>query len=350
MIMTLDCITPDGIRAFDTLLKDSQTVTVTTHSHPDGDALGSASAMVCHLREVLGKDAVAVLPDTPSPTVRHIIPDGAPFLFHDTEPEACLERIGRSDLVILLDGNGFSRTEGLQDAFTASGAQKVLVDHHLNPERDAFGLVFSTPDVSSASEVLYYVLLELPDIGGDPARLPADAARALMTGMTTDTNNFANSVYPSTLEMASGLLAAGVDRDAVLAALYSNYRENRVRIMGYLQYENMRITPEGMAYMVATREIMDRFGAEEGETEGLVNVPLSIGRVKMSVLLKENDGHFRVSIRSKRGTSAQRCAMDWFHGGGHENAAGGKLFWPGDIPAPEDAAAYLENVSRRCLK
>ena len=168
--------------------------------------------------------------------------------------------------------------------------------------------------------------------------------------MTTDTNNFANSVYPSTLEMASGLLAAGVNRDAVLAGLYNNYRENRVRIMGYLQYEDMRITPEGMAYMVATREILDRFGAEEGETEGLVNVPLSIGRVKMSVLLKENDGHFRVSIRSKDGVSAQQCAVDWFHGGGHEKAAGGKLFWPGDIPSPEGVSSYLENVSRQCLK
>ena len=349
MITTIDCITPEGIRTLDSLLEGSTAVTVTTHTHPDGDALGSASALVCHLREARGKDAVAVLPDSPSPTVRPIIPDGAPFLFHDTEPEACLNRIAGSDLVILLDGNGFSRTEGLQAAFAASRAQKVLIDHHLNPERSDFGLVFSTPDISSASELLYFVLLQLPEIGGDPARLPADTARALMAGMTTDTNNFANSVYPSTLEMASSLLAAGVDRDAVLASLYNNYRENRVRIMGYLQYENMRITPEGMAFMIATREIMDRFGAEEGETEGLVNVPLSIDRVRMSVLLKENDGHFRVSIRSKRGTSAQQCAVDWFHGGGHENAAGGKLFWPGDIPGPEDAAAYLENVSRQCL-
>ena len=350
MITTIDCITPEGIRAFDSLLSGSRTVTVTTHTHPDGDALGSASALVCHLRETRGKDAVAVLPDSPSPTVRHIIPGCAPFLFHDTEPDACMERISRSDLVILLDGNGFSRTEKLQSAFEACRAEKVLVDHHLNPDREAFGLVFSTPDISSASELLYFILLALPETGGEPARLSSDTATALLTGMTTDTNNFANSVYPSTLEMASGLLAAGVNRDAVLAGLYNNYRENRVRIMGYLQYEDMRITPEGMAYMVATREILDRFGAEEGETEGLVNVPLSIGRVKMSVLLKENDGHFRVSIRSKDGVSAQQCAVDWFHGGGHEKAAGGKLFWPGDIPSPEGVSSYLENVSRQCLK
>ena len=88
---------------------------------------------------------------------------------------------------------------------------------------------------------------------------------------------------------------------------------------------------------------------EEGETEGLVNIPLSIDRVKMSILLKEEKDHFRVSIRSKKGWSARECAVAHFHGGGHENASGGKLWWPADIDGPEAAAAYLEQVSRSCL-
>ena len=342
-------IHPDEIRRLEAMLEGSGTVTVSAHTHPDGDALGSAAALVSYLRDSRGADAVAVLPDSPSATVLPVIPEGTPFLFYDREPEACLRHIGKSSLVVLLDANGFGRTEALATALRGAAAPKILVDHHLDPVREEFDLVFSTPSISSASELLYYVLLALPDIGGDPCRLPAAAARALMAGMTTDTNNFANSVFPSTLEMASGLLGAGVDRDALLADLYHNYRENRVRLMGYLQYENLRITPEGLAYMIATRDILRRFDAEEGETEGLVNVPLSVGRVKMSILLKEDDGHFRVSIRSKKGTSAQQCAIRWFNGGGHENAAGGKLFWPKDIPSPEDAAAYLENVAVQCL-
>ncbi len=348
--MSLDFIDIDGIRRLDALLERCTAVTVTTHTHPDGDALGSASAFVCYLRECRKKDAVGIICDTPATTVRPIIPEGLPFLFHDTDPQACLDRISESDLIILLDGNGFSRTEGLQAAFEASTAPKILVDHHLNPERERFEVIFSTPDISSASELLYYVLLELPDISGDARRLPAPAARALLTGMTTDTNNFANSVYPSTFRMASDLLAAGVDRDSVLADLYNRYRENRVRVMGYLQYEGMHITPEGLAYMVATRDILDRFDVEEGETEGLVNIPLSIERVKMSILLKQDRDHFRVSIRSKKGWSAQQCATRWFHGGGHENASGGKLFWPHDIADPTEAAAYLEKVSQECLR
>ena len=348
--MALYGIDTEGIRKLDALVESATAVTVTAHTHPDGDALGSVSALVAYLRERRGKDAVAVLPDSPAATVRFIVPDSVPLLCHDWEPEATLARIAASDLVILLDGNGFSRTEGLQEAFEASPAPKILIDHHVGPDRDRFDAVFSTPDVSSASELLYYILLELPDIGGEAGRLPAATARALLTGMTTDTNNFANSVYPGTFRMAADLIAAGVDREAVLADLYNRYRENRVRVMGYLECEGMRITPEGLAYIIATRDILDRFGVDEGETEGLVNIPLSIDRVKMSILLKEENGHFRVSIRSKEGWSARACAERHFHGGGHENASGGKLLWPGDITGPGEAAAYLEQVSQECLR
>ena len=348
--MELYGIDKDSVRRLDALFRGAASVTVAAHPHPDGDALGSVSGLVSYLRECRGKDAVAVLPDSPAATVRFIVPDSVPLLCFDTDPEACRRRIDGSDLIVLLDANGFSRTEGLQGAFEASSAPKVLIDHHVGPDRERFQVVFSTTDVSSASELLYYILKELPDIGGDASRLPAAAARALLTGMTTDTNNFSNSVYSGTFQMAAELIAAGVDRDAVLAQLYNRYRENRVRVMGYLQYEAMRITPEGLAYIIATRDILDRFGVDEGETEGLVNIPLSIDRVKMSILLKQDKDHFRVSIRSKKGWSAREAADARFHGGGHENAAGGKLWYPGDIDTPEDAAAYLEQVSRDFLK
>ena len=348
--MELYGIDQESVQKLNALFQGAVSVTVAAHPHPDGDALGSVSGLVSYLRECRGKDAVAVLPDSPAATVRFIVPDSVPLLCLDTEPEACLRRIAGSDLIVLLDANGFTRTEGLQAALEASTAAKVLIDHHVGPERDCFQVVFSTPDVSSASELLYYILKEMPDIGGNASRLPSDAARALLTGMTTDTNNFAKSVYPGTFTMAAELIDAGVDRNAVLAQLYNRYRENRVRVMGYLQYEAMRITPEGLAYIIATRDILDRFGVDEGETEGLVNIPLSIDRVKMSILLKQDKDHFRVSIRSKTGWSARDAASTRFHGGGHENAAGGKLFYPGDIAAPEDAAAYLEQVSRDFLK
>jgi phosphoesterase RecJ-like protein len=171
-----------------------------------------------------------------------------------------------------------------------------------------------------------------------------------MTGMTTDTNNFSNSVFPSTLKMASELIAAGVDRDSILESLYSSYRENRLRLLGCLLGEKMQITPEGVAFIVLDSRTQERFGMVQGETEGFVNMPLSIGKVRMSIFLTQQEDHYRVSIRSKKGTSANLCARQFFHGGGHEQAAGGKLFFPGDIPSPEDAQAYILKVTERFFR
>ncbi len=357
------CLQQDGLRRLDSLIEGAAKVTVVGHTHPDGDALGVTSALALYLRKCRGKDAVCLFSDTPADNLRFILPPEIPFLFHDTEPQAAAARIAETDLVVLEDCNGFSRTEALAPLLKALPARKVLIDHHLNPESADFDLVFSTPDVSSASELLYWLLKALPAAGqacpeasaflsASGQACPASAkaiGTALMTGMTTDTNNFANSVYPSTLRMASELLDLGVDRDTILQHLYQEYRENRVRIMGYMQHEGMQLLPEGAAYMILTREIQERFDLREGESEGLVNVPLSIGSVRLSVLLKENGDHFRVSVRSKKGTSAQQLAQRYFHGGGHENAAGGKLFIGADIPAPEDAPAYVTNVLKTFL-
>ncbi len=339
----IPCITRSKIEVFKTLLDGASAVTVAAHVHPDGDALGSTVAMCSYLRDIMGKDAVVVLPETPPESIRFIIPESIPYIFYDSNPDAADAWIAESDLIILLDCNGFSRTEGLSGALEASKAIKVLIDHHLNPQEEQFRLVFSTPEISSASELLYWIL---KDLGGE---LPADCMNALLSGMTTDTNNFANSVFPSTFRMASDLIAAGTDRDAIIGHIYQEYRENRIRLMGYMQSQEMKVTPEGAAWMVLTKEIQNRFDYREGEAEGLVNVPLAIKEVRLSVLLTEKDGCMRVSVRSKKGTSAQQLAVRYFNGGGHENAAGGKLTFGEDIPDAAAAPAYVEQALKQFL-
>jgi len=325
------------------MLREARKVTVAAHVNADGDAVGSCSGMLHYLRENRGLDAVVALPDRDAGVSSFLIPeeDRPFFLFHESDPERTERRIAESDLIILQDCNGFGRTEGLAPALERSSARKVLIDHHIGPERESFDLVFSTPEVSSASELLFFVLMALPDIAGDAKKLPAMTGLALMTGMTTDTNNFANSVYPTTFDMASRLIAAGVDRDSILDQLYFNYKENRLRLMGFL-LSKMTITPEGVAYMILTRRNLADFGISEGETEGFVNMPLSIREVRMSVFLKQDNGCFRVSTRSKKGTSARLFAERYFSGGGHENAAGGRLYFSEEISSIRDVVAYLE--------
>lgn len=348
MNMRMQAVSQENIRAFREAIQQSTRIAVVGHTHPDGDALGSCTALSLWLAG-RGKAVSCIFPDTPADNLLFILSPKVNYLYGDAHAAAARKALEACELLIQLDCNQFSRTEGLAPFLEASSAQKILIDHHLNPDRESFDIVFSTPEISSASELLYWVLKAAEGDTLGPLGLGMTIGTALMAGMTTDTNNFANSVFPSTFRMASELIAAGVNRDALLQQLYSSYRENRVRLMGYMQYEGLKVLPEGAAYMILTKDIMSRFDLREGESEGLVNVPLSIGAVKLSVLLKEDDGHFRVSVRSKKGTSAQQLAVRFFHGGGHENASGGKLFIGADIANAQAAEAYVSNALKTFL-
>ena len=373
----MDFIRNEDIACLRQWIAGAKRCAVVSHTHPDGDALGSTVGLALYL-QAQGKEVTCLYPDTVAANLRFILPEGLPVHIHIAEKHSAEDYIEKADLIFLVDANSFTRTEGMESLLRASDARKVLIDHHLNPDRSAFGLVFSTPEISSASEVVFWILKSLLEEGVVPPTVaarplpvrraskealatgpsllhgrgwpwvggttPSSIGNALLTGMTTDTNNFANSVFPSTMQMTSELLAAGVDRDAILQQVYQSYRENRVRLMGYMQSEELKVLSDGGAYMILTKAIQRRFDMQEGESEGLVNVPLTIGNVRLSVLLKEDEGHFRVSVRSKKGTSAQQLAVKYFHGGGHENAAGGKLFIGEDIPSADAAAGYVENA------
>lgn len=339
-------VTEEKILRLEELLADAGRISVVTHTRPDGDAVGSGSAMVAWLRS-LGKDACLLLPD-PCPDFLSFLTGGAlaeHILVRTCDPEAVAGRIASSDLIIVQDLNGFDRAEGMKDQLSASKARKILIDHHLGPNEQDFDLVFSETGISSTCELLFWIMLGTSDVEGDASRLPMPVLVALMTGMTTDTNNFANSVFPDTFGMASRLLDAGVDRDAILAELYNRGRENRLRMTGHVLKDSMRILPNGTAYIVVRAGELKAYDIREGEMEGIVNMPLTIDSVRMSLLLKEDEGFFRVSIRSKRGTSAFRMAARYFHGGGHEQASGGRLYFPADIADASLAEAYIERVS-----
>ena len=332
--------TKEDIAKFALRLQSASRIVITAHVHPDGDAVGSTTALLSYLTEALHKDACVVLPDECGDSIRFVIPE---FLRDRVRfgAAAAEEAVKGCDTIFCLACNGFSRTEGLREAFESSPAFKILVDHHVGPEREAFGLVFSETEVSSTCELLYWLLT---GVAGGPADLPKTCAAALMAGMTTDTNNFANSVFPSTFEMASGLLSAGVDRTSILEHLYNNYGENRIRLMGHALQDLLTITPEGAAVIILKDEDKVRYDVREGDTEGFVNIPLAIASVRISLFLKEEEGLFRVSIRSRRDVSARNLATRFFHGGGHEQAAGGKVLIPGDIPSREEIDAYIQSI------
>lgn len=335
-----------GLAEFNTMIGSAAYAVISTHAHPDGDAVGSAIALARYLSG-RGLDVRIALPDPCPENLAFIVDETAEAFIVDKqeEVEAALKV---ADLLISIDYNSPRRTDALEAAIRSFSGRKVLIDHHISPEDGFYDLVFSETEVSSSCELLYCILMKMPEIGGHAERLGVETGTALMLGMTTDSNNFANSTWPSTLKMAGELIAAGVDREALLQSLYNRYRENRFRFMGHFLGKKLKITEEGVAYAVMSADEIRSFDIRDGESEGFVNIPLGIERVRMSIFIKEEDSHdrLRVSVRSKKGTSANRFAGLYFNGGGHEQAAGGRLSIPEEIAGPKEAEEYVEKCAR----
>ncbi len=334
------------------LVSQAGSIAIITHMKPDGDALGSSAGLYHFLKDAFGKRPRIVLPRR-YPSNIAFIADGCAeedVIVYEETPELASETIVTAGLIFCLDFNSYGRTEYLEKALADAPAPKILVDHHLAPDRSQYSVIFSETEVSSTAELLFHMLMKAPQTGGNASSLPFCSATALYAGMTTDTNNFANSTFPSTLMMASELIAAGVDRDMIVGKTMHSYRENRLRLLGTVLKDLMTITPEGGAVIVLDKDILQKYDIQEGDTEGFVNVPLDIASVRLSVLVKEDRGKARVSLRSKKGTSANRCATAYFRGGGHENASGGKILIPDDIKDMTEAADYATACVRKFLK
>lgn len=333
------------------VFQSSGHIGIFTHVNPDGDAIGSTLGLYGFLKD-LGKECRVFYPSQPSESLEFMIPAeirNDVTVWDGNAAEAMNALVAECDLIIGLDFNEISRINEWAQPFLNSSARKILIDHHVKPQVELFDTVYSQTEISSTCELLYGLLKDTPVVGSDPKKLSNLTRRSLMTGMITDTNNFANSVYPSTLTMASELLEAGTDRDSIINALFFSYPRRRIEAQGYLLSKKLKITPEGVAYMIMDKCFMNRFHLKEGDTEGFVNIPLSIEGVNFSILLKEERGSalVRVSIRSKKGYSARSLSGKFFHGGGHEQASGGKLIIGQDIPCMDHAEKYIKNSIRQ---
>ncbi len=320
------------------LIERADNIVIVTHEHPDGDAAGSSSALAEYLR-TKGKSNISIVRE-PLPHTLLFIDSSETFYGEDA-----VSLIEKADLILCTDFCEPVRCGYPAEALERSGAKKILFDHHMGPQREKFDVIFSRTDTSSACEIVYYVLKEL--CADDDERRELMGGRCgfcLMAGMTTDTNNFSCATFASTLQMAGELLSYGIDRNRIVSEIYNHYRENRVRAFAYILSNQFFIREDGIAVIKVSNDIWHRFGLMEGELENLVNIPLSIDKVKVSIYLREDPAAIRVSIRSKEGWSARNIARTYFHGGGHELASGGKLVLGEDIGGFEELDNYLEKI------
>ena len=304
------------------LIEDATTVVLCCHQNPDGDALGSMLALGEVLRQ-LGKAPLMVAPDQ-YPDYLQWLPNSEKIVRYDKHKEQVETTLKIADLVFCLDFNTVSRTDELAPALNASPARKVLIDHHLGPDIDAV-VCISHPEASSTSELVFRVVWQM----GLFETLGKHFAVPVYCGMMTDTGGFTyNSSNCDIYYIVSQLLTKHIDKDKIYRNVYHNYSEHRLRLVGHVLCNKLVVDNERhAAYYTLDRQDLKRFHFIKGDAEGLVNMPLQIKGLKLSISLREDTDKdvIWVSLRSVDQFPCNEVAARFFNGGGHLNASGGRL-------------------------
>ena len=326
------------------LIEESQTVVVCCHQNPDGDALGAMLGWGEVLR-LSGKQPLLVVPDQ-YPDYLQWMPNSEKIVRYDKHKELVDMTLKIADLVFCLDFNTASRTSDMADALLASPARKVLIDHHPSPDIPTV-LSISHPEMSSTCELLFRVVWQL----GLYEELGKHFAGPIYCGMMTDTGAFTyNSSNPEIYYIISQLLTKRIDKDRIYRQVYHNYSEHRLRLVGHVLC-NKLVVDEAYhaAYLTLTRQDMKKFHFIKGDAEGLVNMPLQIKGLKLSISLREDtdkDNLIWVSLRSVDTFPCNEMAARFFNGGGHLNASGGRLYctMPEAVDTVKKAIQAFENT------
>lgn len=304
------------------LLDNSKNVVLVTHSSPDGDAIGSSLAMYEFLKRK-GKNPTVIVPNY-FPDFLRWMNDADKIIQFDHHKAYAYNFINAADLIIGMDFNVLTRIDEMGGAIGKARCKKLLIDHHLGPEKFA-DVTISFPESSSTCELLFRVITAI----GEESRINLHAAEDIYAGMCTDTGGFTyNSKDPEIFNIIAELLKKGIDKDVIYRRIYNNYTLERYRLMGYVLYEKLIQYPDLHASVFGiTREELAKFHYLKGDMEGVVNLPLAIKGQKVSISLREDTEKpiIWVSIRSYDDFPANELAERFFNGGGHFNAAGGRL-------------------------
>lgn len=374
-------LSPEQKALWHQLLINPRRILITCHRGPDGDAIGSTTALASWLRRRLPEADIHIVAPNIFPDFLKWIPGAEDILIYEGHEDAVRPIVEAADLIIMCDHGELKRMASLGDVIRPllpigggkPGAVRcIMIDHHLDPEPDIADLIISHPDLSSTCEVLLRVMLEThsqtpPVEEGDELRtanehseaLPITGEReeglltpseavSLYTGMMTDTGAFTYaSNRPEIFELISILLSYGIDKDKIYRNIFFTYSPNRMKLMGYMLYVKLDVWKKAhTAIMTLTNAERRRFGILNGDTEGLVNLPLQILGTKLSIFLREDTEHpcIRVSLRSVDDFPCNEMAAQFFGGGGHKNAAGGEIWGTMD-----DALAIVKKAVQKYM-
>ncbi len=299
-------------------IEKANSIVITAHKSPDGDSIGSSIGLKRAI-EKLSKKVVICHPDK-APSVFGFLEDIEEIITWEEHSDEVQKQIVNADLIFALDYNDFSRL-GVEmgEALSPFSSKTILIDHHLNPSQDMM-LILSDTQCCSAAQLVFDVLEY-----GKPELVDLQVVEPLYLGIMTDTGSFRfPSVEARTHEVLGKMLALGLKHFKIHEAVFDSNTLSRLKLKGYATSEKLELVHNGKIALISlSEEELKRFNYVKGDTEGLVNLALSIEGVQAAVFAYEQDGKVKMSFRSKGDYEVNQIANDHFNGGGHKYAAGG---------------------------
>jgi phosphoesterase RecJ-like protein len=323
----------ENLEALKDLLSTSKKVVIIPHINPDGDALGSCLGWTHYLQKK-GLEASVISPNE-FPAFYDWMPGADKIVLFSKNQEQARKLIRDAHVIFFLDYNDIRRIGEMKEEMENLTSTFVMVDHHRQPT-DFAQIMISNPEKSSTSEMIFDLIRDL----GDLSVIDQNIGECLYTGMLTDTGSFRfGSTTQETHLAAAHLLSVGVRPDYVYNLVYDTNTLHRIHLMGFTLVERLKTLPGiAAAYITLSEADQKRFHFQTGDSEGFVNYGLSISGIQVSGFFRESEGFIKVSLRSKGDFDVNLIARQYFNGGGHRNAAGGRL----DMSLTDAVALFTE--------
>ena len=174
-------------------------------------------------------------------------------------------KIKEADIIYMLDFCALDRLQNMQEAVAHSKCKRIMIDHHLNPDRKAASLVISHPQACSTCEIVFRLIWQM----GGYEQMTRSGAACIYTGMMTDTGSFTYaSKRPEIYYIIGQLLQKGIDKDKIYRNVNNNYSENRLRFVGYVLNSKLKFYEYQKASIFTnTREEMKEYHYIRGDAE-----------------------------------------------------------------------------------
>ena len=324
------------------LLNHPKNVVITMHQKPDADAMGSALGLY-HFLIQFGHNCTVISP-TNWASFLNWMPDCKKVLDFEAQTAKADTAIVAADWIFCLDFNVLNRTKRMEEKLMLARGEKILIDHHREPQTEVFAYGVSDIEKSSTAEMVYDVIVG----SGNADMINEIIGECLYAGVMTDTGSFR---FPSTKagvhKMVADLKERGLEHSHVHEELFDNFLEDRFRFIGHVLLNRMQVFYEyNTALMCIPQADLIKFNVKTGDTEGLVNYALSIQGIKLAAVIIDRGEERKSSFRSKNGFDVNTFARKYFNGGGHFNAAGGFNKEPLDEVVEKFKAAIKENAAQ----